>query len=212
MNNMTKISLSSKEVEALRFIRNSIVHKGKSPSLREIMTKLGYSSPRSASLLVGSLIANGFIKRKPDDSLQIIKDLTDGPTRAQTIEIPLVGAVACGTPILAEENIEAMVPVSIQLAKPSHRYYLLRAKGDSMNLAGINDGNILLIQQQETAENGDKVVALIDNEATVKIFEHTDQAVILRPKSSNQIHKPIILTNDFKIQGLVKAILPTDLA
>jgi len=209
---MTKTSLSSKEAEALRFIRNSIVHKGKSPSLREIMTELGYSSPRSASLLVASLIVNGFIKRKADDSLQIIKDLIYDPARAQTIEIPLIGAVACGTPILAEENIEAMVPISIHLAKPSHRYYLLRAKGDSMNLAGINDGNILLIQQQETAENGDKVVALIDNEATVKIFEQTDQAVILRPKSSNQMHKPIILTNDFKIQGLVKAVLPADLA
>lgn len=209
---MTKTSLSSKEAEALRFIRNSIVHKGKSPSLREIMTELGYSSPRSASLLVASLIVNGFIKRRLDDSLQVVKDLTDDPARAQTIEIPLVGTVACGTPILAEENIEAMVPVSIQLAKPSHRYYLLRAKGDSMNLAGINDGNILLIQQQETAESGDKVVALIDNEATVKIFEQTDHAIILRPKSSNQMHKPIILTNDFKIQGLVKAVLPADLA
>ena len=80
-----------------------------------------------------------------------------------------------------------------------------------MNKAGINSGDLLLVRQQDVAENGDKVVALINDEATVKLFERTSGVVILRPKSTNKTHKPIILTNNCMIQGVVVAVLPGDL-
>lgn len=97
------------------------------------------------------------------------------------------------------------------MAKKGSTYFLLRASGDSMDEAGINSGDLLLIRQQDSAENGDKVVALINDEATVKVFEKTRDAVILRPKSKNKNHKPIILTDNCMIQGVVVAVLPSDL-
>ncbi len=125
----------------------------------------------------------------------------------EMIKIPLLGIIACGTPILAEENIRIRIPVSVKILKPNQRYFLLRALGDSMNNAGINDGDLVLIRQQQTAENGDKVVALIDNEATIKEFHHKGNAIVLKPKSTNDKHQPIILSNDFKIQGVVEKVI-----
>jgi repressor LexA len=122
-----------------------------------------------------------------------------------------VGSVACGTPLLAEENIEALIPVSTALAKKGAEYFLLRAQGNSMNQAGIENGNILVVRKQETADNGQKVVALIDDEATVKLFQKTSNAVILRPKSTNKKHMPIILTTKCMIQGVIVAVLPSNL-
>ena len=135
--------------------------------------------------------------------MQLIKNLESDTMRAQTVDVPLVGTVACGVPMLAEENIEAMISVSINLARPPHKYFLLRAKGDSMDKKGINDGDLVLIRQQPIAENGDAVVALVDNEATIKEFHVFDEAIVLKPRSRNSQHKPIILTKDFQIQGIV---------
>ena len=119
------------------------------------------------------------------------------------VKIPLIGTVSCRSPILAEENIEAFVSVSTSLAKIDAKYFLLHASGDSMNLAGINDGDLALVRQQPAVENGYKVVALIDDQATIKEFYKTSEAVILKPKSSNPNHQPIILTENFQIQGVV---------
>jgi repressor LexA len=121
----------------------------------------------------------------------------------QTVQVPVVGRAACGTPMLAEENIEEMIPVSKKIAAPPYRYYMLRAKGDSMNQAGINDGDLVLVRQQSTARHGDTVVALIDDEATIKEYTTTGSAVVLKPHSDNTAHKPIILTRDFMVQGVV---------
>ncbi len=201
--------LSVKQSEAMRFIRNRVVHGGKTPSVREIMTALNYQSPRSAALILDKLVSQGLLKKRADGSIQMVQDLQNTISHARTVNIPLVGNVACGTPILAEENIEGYFPVSTQLAKPGHEYFLLRANGDSMNRAGINDGDLVLVEQQSTADEGDKVVALIDDAATVKKFHIGDGAVVLRPQSNNPQHKPIILTEDFQIQGVVKATIPS---
>ncbi|MBP7060695.1 MAG: repressor LexA [Candidatus Moranbacteria bacterium] len=201
--------LSAKQSEAMRFIRNRVVHGGKTPSVREIMTALNYQSPRSAALILEKLVGQGLLKKRADGSVQMVRDLQNTISHARTVNIPLVGNVACGTPILAEENIEGYFPVSTQLAKPGHEYFLLRANGDSMNRAGINDGDLVLVEQQSTADEGDKVVALIDDAATVKKFHIGDGAVVLRPQSNNPQHKPIILTEDFQIQGVVKATIPS---
>jgi len=126
----------------------------------------------------------------------------------RTINVPVVGKVSCGMPVLAEENIEDTIPVSKKLAYPPYNYFLLRAKGDSMNRAGINDGDMVLIRQQNSARNGDRVVALIDDEATIKEFSASGNTVVLRPRSTNNEHKPIILTRDFVIQGVVVSTIP----
>lgn len=125
-----------------------------------------------------------------------------------TVNIPLIGSIACGTPILAIENIESEIPVSNDLIKGSNKYFLLRASGNSMNEVGINDGDLVLVKQQSTAENGDFVVAVIDDEATIKEFRKNSDAIVLRPRSKEQKHQPIILTRDFRIQGIVVATIP----
>lgn len=204
---MIRQTLTIKESEAVRQIRNAVMHYGRTPSIRELMSALGYRSPRSASVIIDNLARKGVLRRKFDGKFQLIRS-EDDVTHAQTIDVPLVGAAACGAPILAQENIEAMIPVSVQLAKAPYKYFLLKAKGDSMDEKGITDGDFVLVRQQPTAENGDTVVALIDNEATIKEFYKTSNAVILKPKSKNKTHQPIILTSDFQIQGIVAAAIP----
>jgi repressor LexA len=176
--------------------------------VRELAAALNYRSPRSASDILDALKARGVVKRGADRKLRLTNDPEEGQFRARTIDVPLVGTVAAGTPVLAEENIQAMVPVSISLARPPHRYFLLRVNGDSMNEAGIQDGDLVLVQQQCMAESGEKVVALIDDEATVKVLRRSCDAVLLVPRSTNPRHKPIILNQDFQIQGVVRATIP----
>ncbi|MBI4353328.1 MAG: repressor LexA [Candidatus Omnitrophica bacterium] len=205
---MRTTAVSNKELEAIREIRNFIMHVGRIPSMRELMSSLGYRSPRSASLIVNKLIQRGVLRRKVDGGLQFIKSLGDDTTRAQTVDVPLIGVAACGAPILAEENIHAKISVSTKLARPPHRYFLLKANGDSMNQKGISDGDFVLVRQQMTAKNGDTVVALIDNEATVKEFHDAGETVVLKPRSKNKHYQPIVLTKDFQIQGVVVAAIP----
>jgi len=197
-----------KELEAIRYIRNFLMKRGCMPSIRQIGRELGYLSPRSASMVVEKLVDKGVLNRKEDRSLRFIDTGTDGKAGAHTVEVPLVGTVTCGMPVLAEENIEAMIPVSTKLAKTPHKYFLLRASGDSMDLENINDGDMVLVRQQETAKSGDIVVALIDDMTTVKKFKKLGDVVILLPRSSNKAHKPIYLERDFTVQGVVVASLP----
>lgn len=205
MNNQL---LSNRELEAIRQIRNSLMHRGRMPSVREMMTSLGYRSPRSASVLMKKLMSKRILRRKPNGSYRLVDNLHDDTMRAQTVDIPLVGTVACGTPVLAEENVEGMIPVSTKLAKSPHRYFLLKAEGDSMNEKGINDGDLVLVRQQLTADNGNMIVALVDDEATIKEFYRLGNIIILKPKSTNKQHKPIVLTKDFQIQGVVVTAIP----
>jgi len=205
---MEKKKLTQKELEAIRHIRNSIMHKGQIPSIRKLMISMGYRSPRSTALIIGSLIEKRVLGRRPDGKLKFIKNLENDRTRAQTVDVPLVGSVACGMPIFAEENIDAMISVSTQLARPPYKYFLLKAKGDSMNKKEIYDGDLVLIRQQTTAENGDIVVALIDDEATIKEIHYSDKTIILKPRSTNNQHKPIVLTRDFLVQGIVVTSIP----
>lgn len=205
---MQNRSLTPKELEAVREIRNSLMHRGKIPSIRELMNSLDYRSPRSASVIIDKLLKKRVLRRKTDGGLQFLgNNLENDTMRAQTVDVPLVGTAACGAPILAEENVQAKIPVSTKLAKPPHKYFLLKAKGDSMDQKGINDGDMVLVRQQPTAQNGDTVVALIDEEATIKEFQATGKVVVLKPRSKNKDYKPIVLTNDFKVQGIVVTTL-----
>jgi repressor LexA len=198
--------LTDKELDAFRAIRNSILHKGRAPLVRELMKELRYSSPRSVSYVLEKLEAKGYISRPGRGQIRLKTDLPGSDSHAQTVNVPLVGSAPCGTPVFAEENIECTYPVSTALARKPHRYFLLRATGDSMNEKGIHDGNLVLVRQQPTADNGDTVVALIDGEATIKEFHRQTHAVVLKPKSTNRQHQPIILTSDFQILGVVQSV------
>jgi repressor LexA len=152
----------------------------------------------------------GIIKRGPGARNIRIVDVTPSlgtPDRTTTVPVPIVGHVAAGLPILAEENIEQYLSVSTRLAGPPHKYFLLRVHGDSMNRAGINDGDLALVRQQFHADSGDRVVALIDDQATVKRFRPGSDAVILEPVSSNPVHRPIVVDHEFLIQGVVVATI-----
>ena len=203
---------SDKKVYAL--IRNRFVHGLDAPTLREINEITKRSSPRSAVLVLQRLEHAGLIHRR-GGRIRLTSASLAPNTSVSTMDVPLVGRIAAGAPILAEENVEAVIPVSTALARPGAKYFLLRVIGTSMNRAqvgdvNIEDGSIVLVRQQDTADDGNVVVALINDEATVKILERKNGIVILRPRSSDP-HKPIVLTDNCVIQGVVVAVLPSDL-
>lgn len=202
--------VSNKELAALRVMRDFLMKNGRMPSVRELMKEMEYKSPRSAAVILQQLIDKEILNKKEDGSIQFIQYEFDAEetTSEQTVKIPLLGTIACGLPILAEENIEAMIAVSTKIAKPTNKYFLLRAKGDSMNEKGINDSDLVLVKQQNTADNGNIVVALIDDEATIKELRLNDDNVLLLPRSSNKTHTPIILSKDFIVQGIVVSTIP----
>lgn len=200
--------LSKKELEAIRFIHGMFAREGRAPSVREIQCALGYRSPRSASDVLELLTERGIVRRRTDGQLQLLKNPEGDKSHARTVEIPVLGSAPCGQPFLAEENVEMLIPVSNTLARPPHRYFLLRARGDSMTEAGIDNGDLVLVRQQPTATNGEVVVALIDDEATIKEFHHSRSVIVLQPRSRNPAHRPVVLTEDFQIQGVVVAAIP----
>jgi len=203
-------NISNKEIAAIEVIRSFLMKNNRMPSVRELMRDLGYKSPRSASVILEGLLEKGVLKKRSDGSIQLVQYEFESTeiNSEQTVKIPLLGTIACGAPILAEENIAALFAVSVKLAKQPGSYFLLRALGDSMNLAGINDGDLLLIRQQNKAADGEIVVALIDDEATVKKLKINEYNVVLVPVSDNKSHMPIILSRDFMIQGVVVTSIP----
>lgn len=206
-------SLNDNDKKAYAFIRNSLIH-GQNPTLKEINKITGKSSPRSAVLTIERLENAGLVKRL-GRKIRLVSESSAHNKSISTINIPLVGSVAAGIPILAEENVEATIPVSTAIARPGSKYFLLRVDGTSMNQAkvggvNINDGDIVLVRQQATADNGQIVAALINDSATIKFLERKNGMVILRPKSSDS-HTTIVLTDNCIIQGVVIAVLPSDL-
>lgn len=207
--------LGNKEIEVFREIRNRLVHGLEAPTVREIAKKVGKSSPRSGTLILERLEKAGLIRRKKG-VIELVSSSLDSNHSISVVDVPLVGTVSAGIPILAEENIEAVIPVSTAVAKKGSKYFLLRISGNSMNQARVGqnkilDGSIVLVRQQPTANVGEIVVALINDEATTKVLDKKDGYVILRPKSSHKSYKPIVLSDNCIIQGVVVAVLPNDL-
>lgn len=197
------MNLTPKQLEALKAIKQYLAQNGKMPSVRELMKVMNYKWPRSVSFLIDKLVENGLLE-KVENKIQLPKILNEHTTT----NVPLVGSVSCGIPTLAEENIETYIPISTNIVKPGHKYFLLRADGDSMDQAGINDGDYALVRQQLDANNGDYVVALVDNESTIKELQKSGNFISLTPRSSNPIHQPIILDTDAYIQGVVMTTIP----
>jgi len=195
------MELTKKQKEVLSAIKEIYSKKKVSPTLKEIQDYFGYKKISSVQRHTEALKKKGFLisDKYQARSLQIKKFIS------KKFNIPLIGNIACGQPILATQNIEAYIPFEIK-GDPKE-YFFLRAEGDSMNKAEINDGDYVLIKSQSTAEPGDKVVALIGDDATIKIFKSGNGCKILEPRSTNPEHKPIYVFDDLQIQGVVKNVI-----
>ncbi len=172
---------------------------------------MGYQSPRTAAVIIERLCAKGFTVRRSDGSLKILAEPIRDRLMEETVMVPIMGTAPCGSPFFVEENVDAMIPISTQIAKPPHRHFLLRTVGDSMELAGIREGGLVLVRQQEYASDGDSVVALVDGEVTIKEFRRLSNGILLRPRSRDpKKHQPMMLTHDLRIQGIVVATISSE--
>jgi repressor LexA len=202
--------LTEKQAKFFRLLLHIRNRKGAPPTIRELQLAGRFSSSRSVVQFLDALEEAGYIARSEGArNIRVLQVLSEAaPERTRTVSVPLIGNVAAGTPILAVENVETRIPISERIARPPHQYFLLRVHGDSMDRAGIADGSLALIRQQETADQGDRVVALIDDEATIKRLKLTGEMAILEPVSSNPRHKPIVVDDEFRVQGVVVATIP----
>ena len=198
---MTYGRISKKQQEILDYMKNEILNRGFPPSVREICEAVNLKSTSSVHSHLEALEKNGYIRRdatKPR-AIEIIDD-NFNLVRREVVNVPLVGTVAAGQPILAVENIDAYFPIPAEYM-PNEQSFMLTVKGDSMINAGIFDGDQVLVKQQSTAENGDMVVALIVDSATVKTFYKENGYYRLQPENDNM--EPIIITGNLKILGKV---------
>ncbi len=202
--------LTPKQREFLEGLIRFQAREGVPPTTREMQALGGFRSPRSVGQFLDALEAAGYIERGMGarNTRVLRRPPSVLPDHADTVLIPVVGRVAAGRPILAAENVEGHIPVSTKLARRAAGHFLLRVRGDSMNRAGIQDGDLVLVRQQDTADAGQVVVALIDEDATVKRLRRGLDAVVLEPVSSNKAHKPIVVDRGFRIQGVVVAAIP----
>lgn len=193
--------ISSKQQEILDYIKNEILNRGFPPAVREICEAVHLKSTSSVHSHLEALEKNGYIRRdatKPR-AIEIIDD-NFNLARREVVNVPLVGTVAAGQPILAVENIETYFPVPAEFM-PNEQSFMLRVKGDSMINAGIFDGDQVLVKQQASAENGDIVVALVEDSATVKTFYKEDGYYRLQPENDSM--DPILVQDNLQILGKV---------
>ena len=198
---MTYGRISKKQQEILDYMKNEILNRGFPPSVREICEAVNLKSTSSVHSHLEALEKNGYIRRdatKPR-AIEIIDD-NFNLVRREVVNVPHVGTVAAGQPILAVENIDAYFPIPAEYM-PNEQSFMLTVKGDSMINAGIFDGDQVLVKQQSTAENGDMVVALIDDSATVKTFYKENGYYRLQPE--NDAMDPIIVQGELQILGKV---------
>ena len=196
--------ISKKQQEILDYIKNEILNRGFPPAVREICEAVNLKSTSSVHSHLEALEKNGYIRRdatKPR-AIEIIDD-NFNLVRREVVNVPLVGTVAAGQPILAVENIEGYFPVPAEYM-PNAQSFMLKVKGDSMINAGILSGDYVLVQEERTASNGDMVVALIEDGATVKTFYREEGVIRLQPE--NDFMDPIIL-KDVTILGKVIGVM-----
>ena len=193
--------ISSKQQEILDYIKNEILNRGFPPAVREICEAVHLKSTSSVHSHLEALEKNGYIRRDATKPRAIeIFDDNFNLARREVVNVPLVGTVAAGQPILAVENIETYFPVPAEFM-PNEQSFMLRVKGDSMANAGIFDGDQVLVNQQTSAENGDIVVALVEDSATVKTFYKEDGYYRLQPE--NDYMDPILVQDNLQILGKV---------
>ena len=192
--------ISKKQSEILEYIKSQIINKGYPPSVRDICEAVDLKSTSSVHSHLETLEKNGYIRRDPTKprAIEIIDD-NFNLARREVVNVPIVGKVAAGEPILAVENIESYFPVPMEFM-PNEQCFMLKVQGDSMINAGIFDGDTIIVEQSQTARNGDMVVALVDDSATVKTFYREADHIRLQPE--NDAMSPIIVP-DCQILGKV---------
>lgn len=192
--------ISDKQKEILEYIKSEILNRGYPPAVRDICEAVHLKSTSSVHSHLETLEKNGYIRRDPTKprAIEIIDD-TFNLVRREVVNVPLLGRVAAGQPLLAVENIEAYFPIPAEYM-PNEETFMLRVTGESMVNAGIFDGDNILVQRQSTAENGDMVVALVEDSATVKTFYK--EAGYYRLQPENDSMEPIIV-EDCTILGKV---------
>ena len=197
---MAKGPISDKQAQILEYIKDQIMEKGYPPAVREICEAVHLKSTSSVHSHLATLEKRGYIRRDPtkpraieicDDNFQML--------RTETASLPVVGRVAAGEPILAEQNIESYFPVPAEYV-PRGESFVLKVHGTSMINAGIMDGDYIFVNRCQNAENGEIIVALIDDSATVKRFYKEDGHIRLQPENDEM--EPIIV-EDCQILGKV---------
>lgn len=203
----------AREQRILEFMQAEVRRRGYAPTVREIGSALNIKSTSTVHKDIASLVAQGFIRKDPAKPRALVLTEKGGGKQEgsfgnvsyeNTVEIPVIGNIAAGTPILAEQNIEDTFPMPSRYVEGTN--FMLKVRGESMINAGIFDGDLILVEQRETAKNGDIVVAMVDgfeSEATVKTFYKEDDHIRLQPE--NDTMSPIIV-KDAKILGLVKGV------
>lgn len=194
-----------KQTEILEYIKSQILNKGYPPSVRDICTAVNLKSTSSVHAHLETLEKNGYIRRDPTKprAIEIIDD-NFNLTRREVVNVPLIGQVAAGQPLLAVENITSYFPIPAEFI-PKEEVFMLNVKGESMVNAGIYDGDQIIVKQQSTASNGEIVVALVDDSATVKRFYKENGHIRLQPE--NDFMEPIIVDSCEiigKVIGLIR--------
>ena len=192
--------ISDKQKEILEYMKQEILNKGYPPTVRDICEAVHLKSTSSVHSHLETLEKNGYIRRDPTKprAIEIIDD-NFNLTRREMTNVPMIGRVAAGEPILAVENIESYFPIPTEYM-PNAETFMLKVKGESMINAGIFDGDQILVEKCSTARNGDMVVALVDDSATVKTFYKEGDHIRLQPE--NDTMDPIIV-DDCEIMGKV---------
>ncbi len=209
-----RTTLSDKQQAILRAIQASIAQRGYPPSMREIGEAVGLSSLSSVAHQLGQLELSGYLRRDPNRprAMEVLIDLEpsasehpdpDAPQVADAAMVPLVGRIAAGIPITADQMVEEVVPLPRTLVG-NGELFMLTVVGDSMIDAAICDGDLVVIRRQQTAENGEIVAAMLDGEATVKVFRQRDGHTWLLPR--NTAYEPI-LGDHAEVLGKVVAVL-----
>ncbi len=197
-------NISAKQQEILNYIKDEILKKGYPPTVREICEVVHLKSTSSVHAHLETLEANGYIRRDPTKprAIEIVDDEFN-LTRREMMNIPIVGRVAAGEPLLAVENVEDYFAVPVEFLPKGEEIFILCVKGDSMINMGIYEGDMLFVQKQSTAKNGDVIVALVDDSVTVKRFYKEKNFIRLQPENDDM--DPIIVP-DCQIVGKVVSL------
>lgn len=201
---MSEGNITPKQKEILEYIKDQILTRGFPPAVREICEAVNLKSTSSVHSHLETLEKNGYIRRDPTKPRAIeILDDNFNLTRREMVNIPIIGRVAAGEPLLAEQNIEDYFPIPVEYM-PNKQTFMLQVQGESMINAGILSGDYVIVEQTPSAENGEQVVALIEDGATVKTFYREEGIIRLQPE--NDTYDPIILT-DVTILGKVIGVI-----
>ena len=198
---MSGDKITKKQQEILEYIKKETLNRGFPPAVREICEAVGLRSTSSVHAHLESLERLGYIRRDPSKprAIEILDDDFNLYNR-EIVNVPLIGTVTAGVPILASENIENYIPVPVEFM-PAEQTFLLRVKGESMINAGILNGDCVLVRQTPAAVNGDIVVALLEDSATVKRYFKENGYIRLQPE--NDTMDPIIVRDQLRILGIV---------